>query len=405
MQELVTNDHFKAARQINAQLNLTESRNNLPIVNSRPLRLGLDISSVCNIRCIFCLAEGGRKKPSDPDAFRKPDYLDPFEPLFPFLKHAIFSSFEAILNPWLDQFVERLWEYRTPIQLFSNGRDLRPELSEYLLRHGMYLLWCSFHGAEKKTYDSIMKGSDYHTVLSNLMHMKLFSRKHKLDYKLVMVFCAMRRNIEELPRYIDLAHRVGAQEVQVNYLLVTRPGTGLEKEAMCFYPELYDRMVLESKMKAARLGINLMHQRLFSEGLKQAEFGPCYRPWEHLNVNQTGNASICCGGCGSMGNMFEQGFPRLWNSLKLREFRARVNSDDPPTACRNCTRGRENPWDIVRHITYLSSCKGEERRKTVAELLENAPTSVSEFTLRRLAQEQEQEMGAEACLASCSEEN
>lgn len=206
MSELDLVRHFQVSRDINRQLNRTESRNNLPVVNSRPFNLGFDISSVCNVRCIFCLAEGGRKRRSDPDAFRKPEYLDNFEPLLPFINMAILSSYEAVLNPWLDQFVERFWKYRTPLQIFTNGNAFTPDLSEYLLDHGLISLWCSFHAHKQDTYDSIMAGSDYSTVLANLMHMKLYARKKgHTNYALTMVFCAMRRNIMELPDYVELA--------------------------------------------------------------------------------------------------------------------------------------------------------------------------------------------------------
>lgn len=364
-------EQFKAAREINKQLNFTESRNNLPVVNSRPLRIGFDISDACNVRCIFCLAENGRKPKSHPEAFRKPELLDPFEPILPFINLAILSSYEAVLNPWLDRFVEKFWEYRTPLQIFSNGNAFEPELSEYLLQRGLKSLWCSFHAADKNTYETIMKGSDYDKVLNNLMYMKHYAKDKGLnDYKLTMVFCAMRRNIKELPGYVELAHKLGAQEIQVNYLLVTREGLGLEEEAMCFHPELYDYMVCKAKLRAAQLGITLKHQRLFSEGAKEADTGPCYRPWEHMIVNKCGETTVCCGGCGSVGNMFEQGFPQMWNSRRLIDFRSRVNSDNPPAACRKCTRGRENPWDVSSHITYLRNKGSDEKSAKIKDLIE-----------------------------------
>ncbi|MEF2230587.1 MAG: radical SAM protein [Pseudodesulfovibrio sp.] len=385
MNQLVTAAHFAAARDINKQLNLAESRNNLPVVNSRPLRIGLDISNVCNVNCIFCLASEGRMRASDPAAFRTPDYLDHFEPILPFVTNVIFSSYEALLNPWLDQFVARLKKNNTPFQLFSNGKGLEPELSEFLLNNGLMSLWCSFHGAERKTYESIMKGSNYDQVLANLMHMKHYIRKNGLNSELTMVFCAMRRNIEELPRYVDLAHRVGAKSIQVNYLLVTQENTGLEHEAMCFHPELYDSMVREAIARAARLGVQVGHQRLFSDGAKGAATGPCFRPWEHMIVSKTGTVSVCCGGCGGMGNLFESGFQQVWNSSRLQEFRARVNSENPPASCRKCTRGRENPWDIVNHITYLKKYGNEQRQEAVEELLRSAPPSVRIDSLGLLA--------------------
>lgn len=84
-----------ARRETNRQMNALESRNGFPVCASRPLRLGFDISSVCNVKYIFCLAESGRRLRSDPDSFRSPDWLDHFEPLLPFIGLGIFSSYEA----------------------------------------------------------------------------------------------------------------------------------------------------------------------------------------------------------------------------------------------------------------------------------------------------------------------
>lgn len=347
-------DKYAVPRQLNGQINQLESRQLLPIVTSRPLRLGLDISSVCNIKCIFCVADTGRKKTGDPDAFRPLEWIEHFDPLLPFVQHAIFSSYEAILNPDFDQFVNYLRRFQTPFQLFSNGLGLTPELGEFLLENGLISLWCSFHAAKAKTYASIMKGSDYDTVIRNLLHMKHYARKKGLLWNPTMVFCAMRRNIDELPQYVDLARRVGAPTIQVNYLLVTRENAPFEQESVYFHQDLFDYNVCAAKLKATKMEIRLNHQPLFSEA-ETATNGPCYRPWEHLNVSQKGAVQICCGGSPMLGNMFEQGFSRIWNSQKMIEFRYRVNSDEPPVACLKCTRGRENPKDISTHLTYLKT--------------------------------------------------
>jgi len=168
----MTLNKYTIPRQLNLQINQIESRQFLPIVTSRPLKLGLDISSVCNIKCIFCVADKGRKKETNPEAFRPLEWIEHFDPLLPFVQYAIFSSYEAILNPQFDQFVGYLRRFRTPFQLFSNGLGLTPELGEFLLENGLISLWCSFHAAKAKTYASIMKGSDYDTVIRNLLHMK-----------------------------------------------------------------------------------------------------------------------------------------------------------------------------------------------------------------------------------------
>lgn len=364
----VTAAQSAALRQVNRQVNAMESRNSFPVCGSRPLRLGFDISSVCNVSCIFCLAEGGRKLRSDPEAFRDPAWLDNFEPLLPFVDLGIFSSFEALENPRFDEFALKLYKYRTPFQVFTNGKALVPDTAEFCLRHGMSSVWCSLHGARPKTVHGIMRGTDFGRVMENLMALKLLARRHNPDFALTLVFCAMRRNICELPEYVEMARKVGAREVQVNYLLVTSESHGLDEEAMVFHQDLYDYNVLKAKTRAMELGIRLNHQPLFSEHREASEPGPCYRPWEHLNVDFHGKATICCGGAARLGNIFESDFFKVWNSAPFRTFRSRVNSDNPPAACRACTRGRENPMDVASHLTWLRSLPCEERQARIEEL-------------------------------------
>ncbi|MCM0756849.1 radical SAM protein [Desulfovibrio aminophilus] len=357
-----------ALRRLNQQVNAIECANNLPICLSRPLNLGLDISSACNIKCIFCLAESGRKLSSDADAFRAPEWLDHFDELLPYINMGIFSSFEALLNPGIEQFVRKMRAHCTPFQVFTNGNALTPEMSEFLLANGLQSVWCSFHGAERATYEGIMRGSDYERVLSNLMHLKLLARRINPGFRLTLVFCAMGRTIQELPRYVDLAHRVGAKEIQVNYLLVTTAAHQLDDEAVIFHRDRYDHFVLHAKLKAAKLGILLNHQPTFFDWRPTDSDGPCARPWQHMNVSKDGVVTVCCGGASGIGNLFTDGFHKVWNGKAMQAFRRRVNSGNPPAACRTCTRGRENPLDVRSHLTYLRGLNDEQVQARLEEL-------------------------------------
>lgn len=350
---VLTPQESSLLRSLNTQINALEREQLLPVIGSRPLTLGFDISSACNCNCIFCLAENGRKRSSDPTAFRDPEWLDNFESLLPFINLGIFSSYEAVLNPRFDEFVLRLNRYRTPFQVFTNGKAVTPELSQFMLAHGLQSMHCSVHGARPATYEDIMRGNRFSQTLENLLALKHQAARLNPNFTLVLVFCAMRRNIGELMDYVDLARRVGARVIQVNYLLVTKEDSGLDGEAMCFHPLLYDKVVSAAKEKAASLGIVLNHQPIFSAHQPgQAE--PCHKPWSNLSVMGDGKVNVCCGGSPVAGNMFGADFFSLWNGEKFRQFRSTVNSPHPPAACKTCSRGRENPWYVGAHLTYMN---------------------------------------------------
>jgi len=138
---------------------------------------------------------------------------------------------------------------------------------------------------------------------------------------------------------------------------------------MFFHQDLYDSYVHTAKLKANKLGIVLNHQPLFQTYQEESNDSPCYRPWETINISQTGNTTICCGGAGGLGNVFEEDFFKVWNSKPFRGFRQTVNSPNPPAQCKKCTRGKEDPTKIETHITYLRKMSAEDREKRIKELM------------------------------------
>jgi MoaA/NifB/PqqE/SkfB family radical SAM enzyme len=360
---------YNIARSTNAQINALERTQSVPVVNSRPLRVGLDISNVCNASCIFCSAKNGRLAKNDPDAFRKPEWLDHFTPILPFLDKVILSSYEALINPHIEDFILKLRETYTPFNVFTNGKALTAEMSEFLLRNGLTTMNCSFHSPHPATYEGIMKGLSFDEVFSNLIKLKLLARKYNPAFELTMVFCAMKRNIKQLVDYVDLAHRVGAKSIQVNYLLVTDNERKMEGESIFFCQETYNQYVYAATLKAQKLGIFLNHQPYFLPESEKNKPSPCYRPWEHLIVSKNGDITVCCGGAGILGNIFEDDFYSVWNNKTLQMFRRKVNSDNPPPACQKCSRGRENPNDIAHHIKYLKGLPDDERAQRSKEMI------------------------------------
>jgi radical SAM protein with 4Fe4S-binding SPASM domain len=72
--------------------------------------------------------------------------------------------------------------------------------------------------------------------------------------------------------------------------------------------------------------------------LPSANSGFCRDPWESLKISSNGDVSICCYAGGSFGNVFQNDVDGIWNSSKIKHYRATVNTDNPPDACRKCPK-------------------------------------------------------------------
>jgi radical SAM protein with 4Fe4S-binding SPASM domain len=68
------------------------------------------------------------------------------------------------------------------------------------------------------------------------------------------------------------------------------------------------------------------------------------RPWSTAYITANGNALPCClapfatsdYASLQLGNLFEQPFEDLWNGPRYQEWRERLLSDTPHTACAGC---------------------------------------------------------------------
>ena len=56
------------------------------------------------------------------------------------------------------------------------------------------------------------------------------------------------------------------------------------------------------------------------------------------NVRVNGDITPCCSSGEIMGNIQKDGFWKVWNGRKYRNFRSRMNTNLPPLDCRNCVQ-------------------------------------------------------------------
>jgi radical SAM protein with 4Fe4S-binding SPASM domain len=65
----------------------------------------------------------------------------------------------------------------------------------------------------------------------------------------------------------------------------------------------------------------------------------CLSPWQTMPIDVAGTVTPCdCQPQAGIGNLRHQPFSEIWNGAAMQDFRRRMISDTPPTACRSCPR-------------------------------------------------------------------
>lgn len=330
----------------------------VPRTAATPLPSFVQIEPVgqCNLRCRMCPVayrdEGGAGKPAA---------LMPFETFcrivdeFPALTELQLQGMgEPFLHPRFLDMVRYAAARGIAVSTNTNLTALSERRAFECVTSGLRTLHVSIDAADPEVYAYIRTGSQLGRVLRNLV--LLTNAKRQLsapDPEVVLVVVSMRRNLEELPALVQLAHAQGIRSVAVQHLAHDFSDEALparyasmrafvETETLLGEaPDKIDHWFEEARATATRLGVELRLPNLKPAVQRPPKRPPrCEWPWRGAYVSYSGLAMPCCMIATpdryNFGNMAEDGVAAVWSSDPYETFRARLASDDPPSICRGC---------------------------------------------------------------------
>lgn len=304
--------------------------------------IGLDASTKCNLECIFCLRVFMELLP---DAQISPDELERLakEAFDGCSGISLSLGAEPLLNTEFDKLIDILNAYPcVHTTMTSNGLTLSPKIAELLVTKGYKEISISMDGATKETFESIRKGGRFEHLIRNLRRLKELKEKYRSPYPRVRFhFALMRRNIEELPAFVDLVRELGGEFIRFQHFII--PHESLIRESLWFEKEKANRLLSEALEKCKQYGIETDAPPLFDlhrtgGGKKTLRTPHCHWPWKGMLLDPQGNALPCCQWKGEkMGNVNELGFEAVWNGEGYRQLRRDWITGDLNEHCRNCS--------------------------------------------------------------------
>lgn len=120
--------------------------------------------------------------------------------------------------------IEQLKKINIKVELITNGILLNQKVSKKLIKLKLNRLWVSIDGATPENYLDIRIGSNLPLILSNLKKFKKFKDlNHSTLPKLGIAFVAMKRNISDLPKVLEIGIGLGADEFSISNVLPYTP--------------------------------------------------------------------------------------------------------------------------------------------------------------------------------------
>lgn len=324
----------------------------------RPLKLEMDVTTQCNLRCTMCYFSDPRFSKRAREDVAVEAFARTAREVFPHCGLVSLSfGTEPLLHPRLPELLELVaaegvpWRY-----LITNAQLLDERQIEAFVRVPLHGFSVSIDAATASTYERIRRGGRWDRLLENLEALQEAKRRAGSEYpRITFNFVMMRSNVDELPELVRLAARLGVEGVAAMHLTPFE-GLDLEDEQLDREPEHCNAILREARAEAARLGVPVSLPEAFEHGhdharaLKPAApagflFPPahdagsgCPFPRQFIGIDPYGGI-VPCGHWYTevpFGNARESSVLDLWSGDAWRELRDEHATGRLRDTCRAC---------------------------------------------------------------------
>jgi len=278
-----------------------------------PVRLWIEPTNVCNLKCIMCPTGQGRVKHPGRmplDLYRK--IID--EAATFAIDINLFGRGEAFLHPDLPEFVRYAHAKGLNTRLETNATMLTPERSEAVIRAGLDFISFSFDGYSKEIYESIRRGANFEKTLDNIVQFLQIKKTLRLRKPYVSI------QFIRTPRFLEGASKAAERRFKGQFRRL--PFNTYRYVTPHRYTGEISEEVTGTQYGYVKKG---RHGRIFTRLI----YTPCPYPWFGMHILWDGTVTPCCMDFHSryvLGSVSESGLLEIWNGTAIKILREKIGS-------------------------------------------------------------------------------
>jgi uncharacterized radical SAM superfamily Fe-S cluster-containing enzyme len=288
-----------------------------------PVMIVLDITNVCNLRCVHCPHADIQKRPDfKPRHLQWAHFTKIVDELSsngdPCLLRFVGDG-EPLLHPKLVQMVEHAKQRsKCIVNLTTNGTLLFPDVADRLLRSNPDLIDVSLDALTEPVYRRVRRGGSYETVMRNLFHLLDIRKKKGSRAKVMVSFIEQDDNCSET----DLFRK--------------------------FWTPLVDYVMVRS-LHSASGKVKREESRSRNESSGSRRY-PCPHLWKRLTIDFHGRIKFCAHDWESgsvLGAIEETTLEQVWKGDELAALRSAhlLGEISDESICKDCTDWASSKWD------------------------------------------------------------
>ncbi len=318
-----------------------------------PLKVRMDVTNKCNLRCKMCFYRNEAHLPKYDIA---PELFDKIcTTIFPHADRIVLScQYEPFMNKDFITLLRKASQAnpKAKIGFVSNGTLWTQDAIEAMVDlPNLESIAVSIDGASKETYEGIRINAHWETVIANLeaLARAKAARGDRLAPGIQINTILMKRTIAELPELVLLAKRVRAfQLIAIRFLPVNKELAEAIDDWEPYMPTLIEaanlavenHLPLTLPIEDPRLPMPAPLPPASAEEQQQSD-SPCHSawcdaPWSLAMIEPNGDLRLCGFRKEIGGNLNDSDFETLWNSPLILKLRRQLAHMRPDKICRSC---------------------------------------------------------------------
>jgi MoaA/NifB/PqqE/SkfB family radical SAM enzyme len=186
-------------------LTLSRSLGNLQKIYIEP-------TNRCNLTCTMCIRNSWDEPIGDMTEETFSTILNGLDDFSTVTTISFSGLGEPLAHPNIVDWIKLVKDKGANVELITNGTLLTEKMSRALIAAGLDILWVSIDSATPESFADVRLGAQLSDIITNLKRFhSLRPGGHHPRPKMGIAFVAMKSNISEMPKVMQLARSVGAK--------------------------------------------------------------------------------------------------------------------------------------------------------------------------------------------------
>ena len=280
----------------NRFLNKYELASKKTILSSKPSRLLIKLSNLCNLKCVMC------SQKYETLQFLNQKIINIILDNISYYEEIYWQGGEPLILPYMKTILQKTLKYKHLKQtIISNFQVVSDELIELILKNNTDLI-ISIDSQNKSTYKKIRVGASFDKLIANINRLNYFIKSFKKNFFVTVNFVLIRENYKEL---VDMVYFI--KKYNFKTLAIIKDSRPVGHKACFSDAEKQEIKILLDKAKfvAKDLGIDLLllklddskkdcKKNIIGENIYKKDRLFCHLPWYKLTISYDKTVSVDC---------------------------------------------------------------------------------------------------------------